>query len=409
MSNFKIINEGKSPENLVVFIHGFTGTHNTWEKKDGSMPFITPFLIVNPSIKESYAIRHFSYKSSLFGGNKSDTLLGRGLRELKRTITGNQNEYNQDIDKIALHLKTEIDLYREEKGLSQVKLTLIAHSMGGLVCKCFILNNINDKSYHFRAFHSIHVPHQGSELAMIANLTWSNGQKTGLKPNSELTKILNDRWLDTPVKKLPYTYYYLGTSDETVLRTSAFGSEKRKGKSGFEKIEHNGGHSDFLENTENAVFRKVAISLRKDISLEESEQVLTKLQKTDAKVSISMQSLYEEVDMLYPQCKEFTCFRFNRQTLFDDIYNYTNAMSDELNDFRDMYDTEIDFVFDAITAYLTEDAPFTFEKLYFSYEGVYKHIFEYIDKNVLHQCNCEVRAKFDLLIQNNLKAELAFC
>ena len=65
MNNFKIVNNSSTPENLVVFIHGFTGTDDTWEKKGGKMPFIEA-LLEEPIIKETYSIGLFFYTSNFF-------------------------------------------------------------------------------------------------------------------------------------------------------------------------------------------------------------------------------------------------------------------------------------------------------------------------------------------------------
>jgi triacylglycerol esterase/lipase EstA (alpha/beta hydrolase family) len=349
MDNFKIINEAATPENLVVFIHGFTGTDDTWEMKDGKMPFIGK-LLEDVAIRETYSMGLFKYASASSGGDKSGNLFKRAFDEVVRKTTNNQQVYNQPIHKIAGMLQSEINLYIEENNLSSINLTFVAHSMGGLVSKRFFIDNSNEKRYVFKAFHSIHVPHQGSELAIIADMYKSNQQKIDLKPNSEIIKSLNDEWLEISPKKLPYTYYYIGESDNTVLATSALGSERRKEQKDYEKITHNGGHSDFLNNSTNMVWRKLSIGLKKNQSLDSLEKVKNKLSDRDKLATNEINNLYEEVDAKFPECREFTCFRFQKELFFDKIYNYTNAISNDLSDNREVFDEEIDAVVDSILA-----------------------------------------------------------
>jgi triacylglycerol esterase/lipase EstA (alpha/beta hydrolase family) len=422
MSNFKLINEGKSPENLVVFIHGFTGAGDTWEKKDGSMPFVKPLIDKNLNLKSALNIGLFSYKSSALGGNKSDAKYSKAISEVIRKVTNRQRDFNQPIYKVAQFLKTEIDLYIEENDLGSVNLTLIAHSMGGLVCKCFILDNLNDKRYCIKAFHSIHVPYQGSDQATVLNtitLGSNNNQVIELKPDSKLTKLLNNEWLSANIRKLPYTYYYIGESDETTESESAFATERRKEGIGFEKIIHNGGHSNFLDNADNVVWRKVNTSLKKHLveaaGLEEPIKN-EKLQVEQAlhKIALEAVEANKELERLYPKCTEYNCLEYKSVELINKIEKYLSLYTEITDDNKPQIKAEIKYLLKIIRLYLVnpnlpiDDIGADMPEL--SKLCQIETVLDFVEEKVLHSCTCETKSQFDNFLRKvNSEVELRTC
>jgi hypothetical protein len=48
---FEIVNNSPNKENIIIFIHGYTGTNDTWKMSNGDMPFISKLLEIK-EIKE---------------------------------------------------------------------------------------------------------------------------------------------------------------------------------------------------------------------------------------------------------------------------------------------------------------------------------------------------------------------
>ena len=209
--NFDVFHKIDDAKNLVIFIHGFTGTHDTWQMQDGDKPFINQ-LLCNNTISSTYNFAMYRYTSQLFG-KKPTGLLKRALSEVKRKFSGEQKYFNLNFEDITSNLKSEINLYREENNLEYVNLFFISHSMGGIIVKNFICDIYKLNKYKLKQYHSIHVPHRGSELAMLIP---KNIQSEGLLPNSDILIKIEKKWLEANYRKLPKTFYYVGLNQYSI-------------------------------------------------------------------------------------------------------------------------------------------------------------------------------------------------
>src|SRR5690606_13002146 len=54
----------KQVKNIIVFIHGFIGSEETWVKKDGKRPLID-FLLKNSQIKKDFDVALYEYHTKL--------------------------------------------------------------------------------------------------------------------------------------------------------------------------------------------------------------------------------------------------------------------------------------------------------------------------------------------------------
>lgn len=60
----KFVHKAQEKKNLIIFIHGFIGSEETWKKKDGKMPLID-YLLEDITIKENFNIALFEYHTEL--------------------------------------------------------------------------------------------------------------------------------------------------------------------------------------------------------------------------------------------------------------------------------------------------------------------------------------------------------
>ncbi len=390
---FDLVHKSDFPENLIVFIHGFTGTNDTWQLLDGSKPFVDE-LLRNEAIKQNYNVVLFRYISEKFGNEKSKNILKKLIAEFKRKTIGRQKNYNLSIDKIAQLLDAHIGIYCSENRIGSVNLFFIAHSMGGIVAKEFICRFNDREKYVFSQFHSINVPHSGSDLAIIRNIFGRNIQAEGLMPNSDIIHRLDREWTKINSNRLPKSIYYVGYSDDTVDSNSALGSENRT--TNVEVFPHEGGHSDFLTQKaeENSILNKVKIELESGL--------LNILRSKVDLLENEFNDKFLDLESVNPNCKATACLYHSTQTI-NKIVQYVNCFNYDFDEMEiKKLRVEIEFILINVRLYFGEPEMIIneFKKLTeFDYQKVYAHIFEYISSNLFENCNCHINEAFDKLRQ----------
>ena len=214
MLEYKIRSNKK---NLVVFIHGFIGGEETWVRKD-SKTSIMEYLINDAEFLKSFDIAMFVYFSKVTDFfSKKKGWISR-ITPFKKNHSKNQK--NLEIDDLSDLLSSQIDT----KCNDYEKIILIAHSMGGLVSKSYILKS---KTHKVELYLSLAVPHNGSNLASLAKIIFGNPQIENLTPLGKTIDKLSRSWLDID-RDLPRTVYFIGKYDDVVVETSAKGFESRK-------------------------------------------------------------------------------------------------------------------------------------------------------------------------------------
>ena len=115
--------------NLILFIHGFTGNSDfTWGSQSNSFPSM---LAKNKGIALAFDIGVFEYYTRLTQSKVTFDNISSFLKKEKRNK-------NLSIDELQELLNTQFVV--SEKNYENV--VIIAHSMGGLLSKAFILNKL---------------------------------------------------------------------------------------------------------------------------------------------------------------------------------------------------------------------------------------------------------------------------
>lgn len=204
-------------ENLIIFIHGFIGGVETWIRNDNQKSILDHLKEEN-SIVSEFDFAVFDYYTELV--DKIDRIKG-----IVKSIFGKNTSPSKNIEitNIAQILISEIR-YLETR---YKNIVIISHSLGGLVAKSLIIEDIKKKSESSIALYiSLAVPHKGSNLAVLGKAILGNPQVENLQPLSEKINQLTDDWL-TFSEKLPPTVYFQGKYDQIVPNTSSRGLDIR--------------------------------------------------------------------------------------------------------------------------------------------------------------------------------------
>lgn len=288
---------GEEKDTLLIFIHGFTSGINTWENSFGkSLP---EMLLEEDFIEENFDMAYFSYFSKVINSEKIEL-----LKAIFRMLRGksSSSKLNISIEELSDFLKSSIEAFcRNYKNI-----ILISHSMGGLVSKRYILNEIHEKGVSkVRLFISLAVPHTGSNWADIGNLLQQkNPQIIDLKPMSKFLNKVNNNWIQEK-KPLPKTIYYYGQYDSIVDENSAVAYQVERQK----KVACNCDHFNITnpENRESIVYQTIKNNL-KDYLYEELK-VERKVKKNSNEIFIKqkekvlkeLRDLFNENERIFKQ------------------------------------------------------------------------------------------------------------
>ncbi len=194
---------------LIVFVHGLIGGEETWIRKDGKKS-IMEYLADDPQIRKQFDFALFTYDTTLF--NKV-----LWVKYFLSLITGKARRFtrNLSIRKLADLFLDELHINaRDYKGI-----IIIAHSMGGLISKRLILDEIEkckvtNERPKVGLYISLATPHAGSELASLGKLLLSSEQIKNLAPTNEELLEMNNAWVQS--QSLPKRMYVHGLNDQVV-------------------------------------------------------------------------------------------------------------------------------------------------------------------------------------------------
>lgn len=207
----------ENKDNLILFVHGFTGGKETW-KNPGHGYFFDQlneleFIYQNFDIA---CFEYFTQLTDLFPSANSHiarikSILGLQSKKIEKNIS-----INEISEVLRSHIRFQLSAYEN--------IIVVAHSMGGLVTKAAILKDFELNSINkIRLLISLAVPHLGANLGTYGKLISSNQQIHDLAPLSEFCPQLNDRWVKHSNK--PAIKYFYGTYDEVVAKHSAVGTD----------------------------------------------------------------------------------------------------------------------------------------------------------------------------------------
>ena len=199
--------------NLVVFIHGFTGAEETWVNEEGKS--FAEMLLKYEEIQLNYDFAEVIYYSKIMDFQKTKSA-SKFIKNLFKRSTKAVKK-NVEINELAKFVRSLIHYNCE----SYENIIVIAHSMGGLVAKALVIDEIkNASTKKVKKYISLAVPHSGSNFAVIAGSIFTNPQVIDLEPLSEAVKSLNEDWLRLQ-DALPSSLYIYGQYDTIVPKTSA--------------------------------------------------------------------------------------------------------------------------------------------------------------------------------------------
>lgn len=217
----------KKKKNLVVFVHGLTGDGMTWVNDKGQS--FADLLLQNGQIKKKFDFSHFLYFSKFYSL--------RNVKSIRNFFSRNNKaaEINLDVEQITNLFLTELQL----KAGSYETITLIGHSLGGLIAKSLILKVLEENlQIKIVKFISLAVPHDGALLSLIAQHLTPNAHIKDLKPLGETVNTLNDKWLKADYESLPETLYFIGSYDTIVSKNSAIAYETKKQEALYFEADH---------------------------------------------------------------------------------------------------------------------------------------------------------------------------
>ncbi|PSS47594.1 hypothetical protein C6560_16850 [Enterobacter sp. FS01] len=199
----------------VVFVHGFTGGNATWRNHSG-VNFST-LLGLDPAISPSFDFYEFEYFTEVLGVFKSNpvqTIIGM-LPLAKQFGFRKEVKANQPIEKLARSL----DSYLKVTLSDYEHIVLVAHSMGGLIAKNYILDYEYPIGPQPIGFVSLAVPHKGSIQSYLLSPS-GNVNAKGLRPLDEHLNAINDSWVERK-ESLPEAIYVTAQHDQYVSSVSS--------------------------------------------------------------------------------------------------------------------------------------------------------------------------------------------
>ena len=178
---------------IILFIHGLSGSSATWGK--------FPTLIASEPKLSCYDVHFYEYPSPLI----------RWLPWVGKA---------PKIQTLAGGLKTKINNLLADH---PAEVTLICHSLGGLVARYYILEEIKAKRpVPVTSLILLAVPNNGSELAEIGKLlSWDHKQLKQLCEDSDFLNMLNNDWVTFEVSKKIRLKYVIAAQDQVVTAESA--------------------------------------------------------------------------------------------------------------------------------------------------------------------------------------------
>ncbi len=198
-------------KNIVLFIHGFNSNNSTWNNSSGKS--FVDLLLEDGELSAQFDFAHITYFTELVQLGVVNNLRKKRIKGMH--LVGKNNS----ISELAEYVHSTIDLNCEE----YENIVIVAHSMGGLIAKSYILKELKHNSTSkVKLLLSMAVPHNGSEWATLGKALSKNEQIIDLAPLSPVLSELNNQWIQND-HLLPEVVYFYGQIDQIVSKTSAIG------------------------------------------------------------------------------------------------------------------------------------------------------------------------------------------
>lgn len=241
----KFIHNTLGKKNLIIFIHGFIGSEETWIKNDGSMPLID-FLIMDTEIHNNFNIALFEYHTKLLE-------IFSKTKAVFNFLSKNKNTINLPINELSKLLESRIQYTCAD----YENIILIGHSMGGLIAKRFILDDLKKNTdSKVKLYVSLATPHSGSIISNFGKLISKNVQTKDLAALSETISTLNNEWVQN--KNLPRRIYGQGAYDKIVSKESSIALDADSQKVIYSDDDH---FSIIVPETKNVIVDALILEL----------------------------------------------------------------------------------------------------------------------------------------------------
>ncbi|SOD81064.1 lipase family alpha/beta hydrolase [Spirosoma fluviale] len=200
-------------KHLLVLVHGLNGSDASWK---GEEKRLVENLVQEDLIKNNFNVAIFSYRTKIFEINWFKRIISLFLGFIKVKPKEDAIGFNVGINPISQDFESEIrNIYNNYETIS-----IIAHSMGGLVVKSSFTWMREEILKKIQLFISLSVPHIGSSLAQLGDsLLGDNPQLKDLRLIADFTTQINQRYADLRYK--PKIVYQSGNQDTVVPRQSA--------------------------------------------------------------------------------------------------------------------------------------------------------------------------------------------
>ncbi|WP_434930315.1 ABC-three component system protein [Shewanella sp. HL-SH5] len=213
---------------LVVMVHGLTGGENTWRNNDGKL--FAELLMEDDKIKQKFDFIEFDYFTKIV--NLKNTILSKAIVGIMNIIPGlNLDKPIIKKNVSILSIADELAAFIECEALGHSKIIFVSHSMGGLISKKFILDQLDghheDITSDTIGYISLATPHRGSFPSLILGPFNLNAKE--LKPLDKDMTELNDKWVEN-FNILPKSFYLEAEYDECVGKLSASPNTNKKYK-----------------------------------------------------------------------------------------------------------------------------------------------------------------------------------
>ncbi|MGD6890664.1 hypothetical protein [Bacillus mobilis] len=206
--------------NIVLFIHGFTGGEGTWNRK--KLPSFPEMLRNEKEIRENFDLAIINYYTQ-FASLETIRTVYNGIKRVLGSASSITHK-NLGIRELSISLKSVVDQYCSNYD----NIFIVAHSMGGLITKSLLLDEIASGSERVKIFFSLAVPHKGAAAATLAKVLYKgNKQLSDLANNSIIIDDINQRWIEL-YAGMPKTVYFYGSADRMVSARSAISFQRDK-------------------------------------------------------------------------------------------------------------------------------------------------------------------------------------
>ena len=179
--NSSYVNEGEHKKPVVVvFVHGIFGNKNDSWLSRGSRKSFPDLLATDPELKDGVDVFVFEYFTPRLGRAPS-------IVDLADQLRGDLNDNH---------------VFEQHQ-----KVIFLAHSMGGVVVREFLINN-QDRMAKVPMIFFYATPTNGSDLASIARLASENPQLRGMIPieGNDFLQSIQSGWLNSDAAKSIASY-----------------------------------------------------------------------------------------------------------------------------------------------------------------------------------------------------------